>query len=279
MVVDFHTHTFPERIAAFAIDKLKKACHTPAYTDGTASCLRASMHRAGIDYSVVLPVVTNPLKTSGINDASIELTGKDGLIYFGGIHPDTPDVSAELKRIADAGIKGVKIHPVYQDTHIDDIRYLRILDKAAELGLTVVMHAGDDIGFPGRVCCSPEMTRSAVRQVGPVRLVCAHMGGWRNWQRVADALADTSVMLDTALSFGMLEQLEPDYYSEEELSLMSETTFCQLLQAFGAQRVVFGSDSPWSDQAASAAAIMKLPLTQEEKSAVLGENARRLLNL
>lgn len=279
MIIDFHTHTFPDRIAHAAIDKLKKACHTPAYTDGTASCLRASMYRAGIDYSVVLPVVTNPLKTSGINDTSIELTGKDGLVYFGGIHPDTPNALVELKRIADAGIKGIKIHPVYQDAHIDDIRYLRILGKAAELGLTVVMHAGDDIGFPGRVCCSPEMTRSAVRQVGPVPLVCAHMGGWRNWQCVADNLADTSVMLDTALSFGMLEQLEEDYYTEEELSLMSETTFCQLLRAFGAQRILFGSDSPWSDQAASAAAIMKLPLTQEEKAAILGGNARRLLDL
>ena len=60
---------------------------------------------------------------------------------------------------------------------------------------------------------------------------------------------------------------------------MSETTFCQLLQAFGAQRVIFGSDSPWSDQAAGVEAIRKLPLTQQEKAAILGENAGVLLQL
>jgi len=279
MVIDFHTHTFPDRIAVFAIDKLKRACHTPAYTDGTASCLRASMCRAGIDRCVVLPVVTNPLKTCAINDASAAQNGEDGLIYFGGIHPDTPNALEELDRIAQMGLKGIKIHPVYQDVNIDDIRYLRILDKAAELGLIVVMHAGNDIGFPGRVRCSPEMTRSALRQVGQVKLVCAHMGGWREWERVADALSDTSAMLDTALSLGKIEQLEEDYYTPEELSMMEGATFCQLLKAFGIRRVLFGSDSPWSDQAKSAAAIRSLPLTETEKQAIMGGNAEVLLNL
>lgn len=279
MVIDFHTHTFPDRIAAFAIDKLKRACHTPAYTDGTASCLGASMRRAGIDHCVVLPVVTNPLKTCAINDASAAQSGEDGLIYFGGIHPDTPNALEELDRIAQMGLKGIKIHPVYQDVDIDDIRYLRILDKAAELGLIVVMHAGNDIGFPGRVRCSPEMTRSALRQVGQVKLVCAHMGGWREWERVADALSDTSAMLDTALSLGGIEQLEEDYYTPEELMMMDEATFCQLLRAFGIRRVLFGSDSPWSDQAKSAAAIGRLPLTEAEKQAIMGGNAEVLLNL
>ena len=279
MVIDLHTHTFPDRISAFAVDKLKRACHTPAYSDGKASGLRTSMRRAGVEWSVVLPVVTNPAKTEGINDVSIELTDQDGLIYFGGIHPDIENASEELTRIADAGIKGIKIHPVYQDVNIDDIRFLRILGKAAELGLIVVMHAGDDIAYPGKVRCAPKMIRNAMRQVGPVKLVCAHMGGWRNWECVADMLADTSVMLDTALSLGKMESLEPGFYTDEELSMMGESTFCQLLKVFGANRILFGSDSPWSDQEASISAIRGLPLTQEEKLAVLGGNAQKLLGL
>ena len=58
MIVDFHTHVFPDRIAAAAVHKLKDASHTQSFTDGTLSGLRASMAQAGIDYSVVLPLTS-----------------------------------------------------------------------------------------------------------------------------------------------------------------------------------------------------------------------------
>lgn len=279
MIIDFHTHTFPDKIAGAAIDKLKHASHSQPFTNGTVNGLQESMARAGIDHSVILQVATNPLKVSSVNDVSLRHTGQNGLIYFGGIHPDMEGADAELTRIAGNGLKGIKIHPVYQDVDIDDPRFLRILDKAGQLGLTVVMHAGDDIGFPGVVRCSPEMTANALRQVGPVQLICAHMGGWRNWERVADCLAGTSAMIDTAFSLGAITPLEPDYYKEEELQMLDEAAFCKLVQAFGADRVVFGTDSPWDDQAAALAAIRNLPLTAEEKEKILGGNAKRILEI
>ena len=49
MIIDFHTHTFPDKIAAAAIDKLQHASHSKAFTSGTVSGLQASMQRAGID--------------------------------------------------------------------------------------------------------------------------------------------------------------------------------------------------------------------------------------
>lgn len=279
MIIDVHTHTFPDKIAALAIDKLKRASMTRPFSDGTASGLMASMAAAGVDISVVLPVATNPLKASSMNDVSLHMTGQNGLVYFGAIHPDTPDAKAELRRIAQAGLKGIKIHPVYQGVDINDPRFLRILETAGELELVVIMHAGDDIGFPGVVRCSPEMTADALRQVGPVRLVCAHMGGWRNWERVADCLAGTSAMIDTAFSLGEISPLEEGYYAQEQLQLLSEADFVSLVRAFGSERVLFGSDSPWTDQAASIRAIRALALTDAEKESILGENARVLLGL
>ena len=140
-------------------------------------------------------------------------------------------------------------------------------------------HSGDDIGFPGEVRCSPEMTRRALKQVGDVRLVLAHMGGWRNWERVADTLADTSAYLDTAFSLGRLTQSEPRFYSEQEEQLMDEESFCALIRAFGAERVLFGTDSPWSSQRGDVERILALPLSKEEKQLILGENAAGLLNI
>lgn len=279
MIIDFHTHTFPDKIAVAAIDKLQHASHSKAFTNGTVSGLQASMQRVGIDRSVILPVATNPLKVSAMNDISCELTGQKGLVYFGCIHPNMEGAEAELTRIAGKGLKGIKIHPVYQDVDIEDPRFLRILDRAGQLGLAVVMHAGDDIGFPGVVRCSPEMTARALRQVGPVKLICAHMGGWRNWDRVIDCLADTAAMIDTAFSLGVIAPLEEGYYKEEELLLLKAEEFCQLVRAFGSDRVVFGTDSPWADQAAALAAIRALDLTEEEKEKILGGNAQRILEI
>lgn len=279
MIVDFHTHTFPERIAAAALGKLKQASHTVAFTDATMDGLRASMRGAGIDWSVVLPVATNPAKVASMNDLSAQLTGEDGLIYFGCAHPDMEGAEQELTRMAALGLKGVKLHPVYQGVDIDDDRFVRILARAGELGLTVVMHAGDDIGFPGVVRCSPEMTRRALRLAGPVRLICAHMGGWCNWERVADCLADTTAVIDTSFSLGDITPLEEGYYTPEQLRMLDEEGFCQLVRAFGSQRVVFGTDSPWADQAESLRQFTSLPLTDAEKADILGGNAQKLLGL
>ncbi len=276
MIIDFHTHTFPDKIASLAVTKLSAEGHIPYYSDGTVAGLKNSMQNAGIDYSVVLPVATNPLKLNSMNNVSIELNGKDGLIYFGAVHPDAPDWKEELSRIAENGIKGIKIHPVYQDVDINDIRYLRILNFAAELGLIVLMHAGDDIGFPGVVRCSPKMTADALKQVGDVKIVLAHMGGWKNWKEVAENLADTSAMLDTSFSLGRIKPLDNEL-SEEFLNLLNEEKFLNLVDVFGSDRILFGTDSPWTDQKESLKAIEKLPLSQSDLQNILYKNAEKLL--
>ena len=200
------------------------------------------------------------------------------MIHFGCMHPECETWHEELGRIARSGLKGIKLHPVYQGVGIDDPRFVRILARAGELGLTVVMHAGDDIGFPGVVRCSPAMTLRAIRQAGPVRLVLAHMGGWRNWNEVCELLSGTSVYLDTAFSLGRITPLD-DTFTEEEQRLLSEEDFCRMVRLFGSHRILFGTDSPWTDQQESAQAIRALPLSDEEKQNILGENARKLLEL
>lgn len=279
MIIDFHTHTFPAKIAAGAIHKMQGDCHAVAFTAGTAEALQHSMQQAEITCSVVLPVATNPLKVSSINDLSMQLTEKDGLIYFGCIHPEMEDPCAELDRIAASGLKGIKIHPVYQDVDIDDPRFLRILDRAGQLGLIVVMHAGDDIGFPGVVRCSPAMIKNALQQVGPLTLVAAHMGGWKNWPQAVEQLADTSVYIDTAFSLGTITPLESDYYTPEQLQMLTAEQFCRMVHAFGSERILFGTDSPWSDQTQSKNDILALPLTEHERNNIFYKNAKRLLKL
>lgn len=278
MIIDFHTHTFPEKIAQSAISKMQLDCHSAAFTKGTAAALTDSMKSAGIDYSVVLPVITNPEKNQAINRLSVEQNGRDGLIYFGGIHPESADISAQLKALKSGGVKGIKIHPVYQGTDINDIKFLRILYCAAENGLIVVTHAGDDIGFPGVVRCSPEMVADALKEVGDVTLVAAHMGGWRNWDEVERLSEFKNLYIDTAFSLGAITPID-GHYREEELRLMNADEFMKIIRAFGSKRVLFGTDSPWDCQKTAKGQILKLPLDEREKEDIFYNNARELLIL
>ena len=250
MVIDIHTHTFPDKLAAPTIRKLQGACHTRAFTDATNAGLAASMARAGIDCSVVLPVATNPHQVAHVNESAAQINARGrgtGIYSFGCIHPDCPDPRGELARIAALGLKGIKLHPAYQATRFDDIRYLRILDRAGELG--------------------------------PVTLILAHMGGWRQWDQVEALLPQSSVLLDTAFSYGDLTPLEGHPFSEDQLHMMEQEQFVRFVRKFGAQRLLFGTDSPWGDQSADVASIRALPLSPEERDAILGGNAQRLLGL
>lgn len=280
-IIDFHTHVFPESIAAAAIGKLQAASHTRPFTDGTVTGLKNSMTEAGISASVVLPVATHPRQVPHVNDASIALNDqaeRSGVYSFGCMHPDYADVRRELKRVAGAGIRGIKLHPVYQGVDFDDPRYLRILDAAGDLGLTVLIHAGLDVGFPGVTHASPRMILNAVRSVGPVTLVLAHMGGWRCWREARELLPDTGVSIDTSFSLGPMTPNGDGYYrTPEELALMDGAEFLSTVRAFGADRVLFGTDCPWGAQKDALARFLALPLSPPEREAILHGNAERLI--
>ena len=280
MIIDIHTHTFPDKIAAATLDKLKHLSHTIPFTDGTAAGLSASMARAGVDRSVVMPVATSPRQVPHVNDASArmnELGAQTGVLSFGCMHPDFDGWKEELARVRDLGLKGIKLHPQYQDTDFDDPRYLRILDRCGELGLVVLTHAGLDIGMPGKDNCAPEMVARVLAQVGPVKLVLAHMGGWRQWDRVEALLPGTGVYLDTSFSLGEITPLDDGHYRPGDLPLLDEAAFLRMVRRFGPDRILFGTDSPWDSQAGALARLRALPLEPKELDAILGGNALRLL--
>ena len=55
--------------------------------------------------------------------------------------------------------------------------------------------------------------------------------------------------------------------------------FLRIVRDHGADRILFGSDSPWSKADEDIASIRALPLGEEEKTAILGGNAARLLGI
>ena len=283
MIIDIHTHTFPPRVAGRALASMQANCHTALFSDGTAEGLARRAGKAGIGVSVVQPVATRPDQPAHINDSVIALNrdfSGTGLLSFGAMHPLCEAWEAELDRLAEAGVKGIKLHPVYTHTDIDKEESVRILRKCRELGLTVLIHCGWDVGIPGSDEAAPEKIRRALDAAGPVKLIAAHMAGWRCWEEAAGLLADTGVYPDTAFSLGRMTPAPDGWpWTEEELRLLDARAFCDLVRAYGADHVLFGTDSPWADQEEEVRRIQALPLSEEEKRGILGGNTEKLLGL
>lgn len=265
MIIDFHTHVFPEKIAARTIEQLAKRSNITAATDGTIQGILDSMERCGIDFSVILPVATKPSQFESIQTFAkmINEQYSDKLLSFGGLHPDCEDYKKELKQIVDMGFVGIKIHPDYQGVMIDDIRYLRILEYASELGLIILTHAGIDIGMPEPVHCPPDKMRKVLDKIKPKKMVLAHFGGWSQWEAVEELLAGENVWLDTAFIF--------DSITEEQ--------FMKIYQKHDKSKILFATDSPWSDMKKGVEWVKQLPITEEEKEAVFYKNAKTLLEM
>ena len=282
MVIDIHTHIFPDKIAASTLEKLRGKSHSKTFTDGTLSGLMASMKIFGVDTSVILPVATKPEQVIKINDRAAQINenfSEVGIISFASIHPDFEGYNVELSRLKNLGFKGIKIHPVYQGTDIDDKNFLRIFYRAAELDLIVIAHAGLDIGYPGVVRCTPKMSRHVIEEVGDFKFILAHMGGWKSWDEVLTELADTNIFMDTAFSIGMIPALDDGYYSAEDLQMLDAENFMKLYKTFGADRILFGTDSPWMPPNMPIDFIKSLPISEGNKNKILGKNAEELLGL
>ncbi len=268
MIVDFHTHIFPEKIAVKTIEKLEKKADVKAYLDGRESSLIRSMEQAGVSVSVILPVVTTPQQFETVNRFAAQLNekyeGKDiRLLSFGGIHPDSADYKKDLREIKHLGLQGIKLHPDYQNTFFDDIRYKRILDYASQLGLVCVTHAGIDIGYPDNVRCTVASIINVLEEVAPEKLVLAHYGGFKLWEEVEREIAGRDVYLDTAYT----------------ADLIADEVFLKILKKHGADKILFATDSPWSGQAESLEHIRRLVEDQGDRERILGVNAQGLVKI
>jgi len=275
MIIDFHTHVFPDKIAARTIDALvHSAKNVTAHTDGTLQGLRDSMALAGVDKSVILPVATRKGQFETINRfaAFVNETYPE-LISFGGIHPDDDDIAGKLRFLKDSGFKGVKIHPDYTGVFIDDERYISIIRECARIGLPVVTHAGVDPAFDV-IHCTPERGRAVMDRVkAEVKakkpfMIFAHLGGMCVHEEVMKHLVGTDCYIDTSCSFRSLMG-----FGDTDNKEVTE-----VIKAHGADKILFATDCPWNSQKAYVERFKKLDgISDKEKKMILHENAEKLL--
>ncbi len=269
MIIDFHTHVFPDKIAGRTIEYLSQKGGVPPFCSATVEGLKKELADSGVDIAVTLPVVTNPAQFDSINRFAESINAEsytDGrrLISFAGIHPQCDNIEEKMDYISSRGFLGIKIHPDYQETYINDDGYIRILECARANGLIVVTHAGVDIGYRGEpVRCPPKLAREAIKKVPGVKLVLAHLGGAEMLEEVYENLCGEDVYFDTAYVLRFTER----------------AAFDKLLQKHGVDRILFGSDSPWSSIKGDIDILHSYNLPQSTLDKILYKNAKALLNI
>lgn len=263
MLIDFHTHCFPDKIADKAIAKLSDASGgLEPHTDGTVNGLHESMAREGVDLSVVLNIATNAHQQGSVNDFAAAVNEEHGLIAFGSVFPQSPDAFEQLERIKERGLKGVKLHPDYQGFSVDDPSLKPLYRKISELGLITVFHAGYDYGFPPPYGATPEKMAIALSWFdSPV--VAAHWGGIQCAQGVLKHLCGREIYFDTSFGYGQM----PRYFAE------------QIVEKHGVERLLFGTDTPWHTPTMERRLLDHLGLSKQEREQIDYKNAKRLLAL
>lgn len=270
MIIDLHTHAFPEKIAARTLEVLiantARISDYPMknYTDGTASGLLEVERRAGVDLAVVLPIVTNPKQSETINRVAKETNDANcGLYSFGSLHPADPDALLWVDKLAADGFKGIKLHPEFQNIYADSDEMTAVCRRAAQYGMTVVLHAGRDIGYLPPVKTEPDMLLRLIDHVPDLKLVAAHLGGWMMWEEVARKLVGTPIYFDTAFIADFIDKAAAS----------------DIINAHGADKVLFGSDAPWEDPAKTLKFLRSLSIDPEDLKKICGTNAAGLLGI
>lgn len=263
MLIDFHTHAFPDKIAQKAIPKLSHTSGglTP-YTDGTVDGLISSMQKNKVDISVVLNIATNAHQQRAVNDFAASINDQKSVFAFGSVFPFSDDAFLELERIKELGLVGVKLHPDYQGFNVDDIRLKPLYKKISELGLITVFHAGLDYGFAPPYGATPEKMARAIEWFS-TPVVAAHWGGINCNEEVLKYLCGCDVYFDTSFGYSMM----PKYYAEK------------IMEKHTPDRMLFGTDTPWHTPDMEKKLLETLGMSCDDMDKITHKNAQKLLGL
>ncbi|MFA6294541.1 MAG: amidohydrolase family protein [Victivallales bacterium] len=262
LIIDFHTHYFPDKIARDAINSLELKGSIKAFAEGTRASLEKSMASAGIGLSLNLPVATSAEQVASINSWA-ERNNRAPVLSLGVIHPLSANPAEIMSDVKRKGLRGVKMHPEYQGFSPDDSSLGGIWEACIENDLFVIFHAGADVAYQAPYRSDPAKFAKLRRRFPALKMVLAHFGSWLQWDDVEREIIGLDIFLETSFTSGFLE----------------DARFARLIRKHGADKVLFGSDSPWRDQKMEVSAINALPLSDSEKELIFHGNAEKLLHM
>lgn len=240
MIVDAHCH----------IGETPHYCQTP-------EDLLKQMDTNGIDRAVICSSGRHLVVDNREGNEMIARTVRDHPDRFYGFAAVNPWYGLrgveELRRAADDNLVGLKLHPAMHGHHAHDPLVYPLIEAAIELDLPIYIHSGTP------VFSLPLQIIELARQYPKGKFIMGHMGG-----------ADFYVDVPSSA------HLAPNVYYETSLTCHVGYVD-EIIAVAGYQRVLFGSDSPTSQQAAELRKLELAQLTEEQRAHVLGMNFLTLL--
>ncbi len=262
MRIDFHAHAFPDKLAGRAIAALSQSSGYLPESDGTFADTYKKMKENGTDRFVLLNIAQTPAQTHNANSFVIEHASED-VLAFAALHPFAEDAFYELDRAVDAGLKGVKFHPEYQDYDIDDKAAYPLYEACLNKGLAILFHAGYDVAYPDSRRGYPDKASRLVKDFPGAKLVLAHLGNCLDSAEALEWLCGLDCYMDLAICY----------------KTMPWDQIRAVIKAHSADKILFGTDFPWGSIADTVSMVEQLGLTAEEKEKIYHINAEKLLDI
>ena len=259
--IDFHTHIYPEAIAAKAADSVRTfydGCGHPGIY-GTAQMLLERGTIAGTSRFVILPVALRPDNTRHINEFILQKVAQEPRFFgFGTVHAAMENLMDEVDYIQQKGLRGIKMHPDSQVFDIDDARLLPMYEHI-QGKLPVILHMGDrryDYSHPARL-------RRVLDNFPKLQVIAAHFGAYQIHEQAYQYLKDTDCFFDVSSSLMFMDEGVAEGY----------------INQYGTERFVYGSDFPMWDPAQEMERFMRLKLTDEQFEQIAHKTAEYILKI
>ena len=262
-IIDAHCHIYPEKIAAKATESTDRFYDVHSAFDGSLKQLLDAGKSAGVDKFLVQSVATTPHQVESINSfiAREVEAHSDVLVGLGTMHPDSADICADVDRVKELGLHGIKMHPDIQAFPLDDERCMPFYERCAKLGLPVLMHTGDyryDYSNPDRLL-------NVLKTFPKLTVVGAHFAGWSVWDEALEKLASfENLYVDSSSTLG---------FAKDEAKVK------MLIEGWGEDKILFASDYPMWKSADEIKMLEKLNLSDTAYEKIYHLNAEKVYKL
>jgi predicted TIM-barrel fold metal-dependent hydrolase len=272
MIVDFHIHPVPSEAHIPATFRDFVAHQQQDFGDlrenyGESGQFVALLDEAGVDYAVVIAEVAPITSALVTNDEVRDFCRQSPrLVPFASINPYlTNDAAAVLEGLVSReGFKGLKMYPTYQYFYPNDPLVYPLYARAQELQIPIMFHTGSSLFKGSRLKYGDPIFFDDVAVDFPQLTIIMCHGGRPFWYDRAAFLARLHDNVYVEIS-GLPPKKLLSYFPELERL---------------ASKVLFGSD--WYGVKSikeNIAALSKLPISEDAKKLILGDNAARLLRL
>lgn len=259
-LIDIHTHVYPAAVAAKAAKSIQDFYELDGGgMDGTVELLLEQGDKAGISQFVILPVGLKPDRVRHINDFILaQAAAQPRFIGFGTVHAAMENIGDEADYILSSGLRGIKMHPDSQAFDIDDLRLFPMYE-AISGKIPVMPHMGD----PRYDFSHPRKLRRVMELFPNLQVIATHFGGYSMYEEAYDLLHDKDCVFDVSSS----------------LMFMPEGVAEKYINAYGAERMAFGTDYPLWDPVVETERFLRLNLTADQFDQIGHKTAQRILGL